>query len=292
MKLLKQHKLTPYLFLLPGSVILTVFIFYPMLQAIWMSFTEYNMITDAEFIGLENYENLFDSDVFWNALTNTFIYLIGVVPALVILPIFLAVLVNQKIKGIGFFRSAYYIPVVISLVVAGITWDWVYRENGILNYILDYSGVIAEPIPWLTSQDTAIFAVMAVTIWKGIGYYMIIYLAGLQSIPHDLYEAAEMDGANWWQQVTRITIPMLMPFVLIVTIMSTIAAMKVFEEIYVMTGGGPARSTETLVFYIYSEAFEKLNMGYAAAGGVILFLITLVISLINLKFMGKDRTKT
>ncbi|WP_035513068.1 carbohydrate ABC transporter permease [Halalkalibacillus halophilus] len=289
---MKQHKLTPYLFLLPGSVILTVFIFYPMLQAIWMSFTEYNMITDAEFIGLENYENLFDSDVFWNALTNTFIYLIGVVPALVILPIFLAVLVNQKIKGIGFFRSAYYIPVVISLVVAGITWDWVYRENGILNYILDYSGVIAEPIPWLTSQDTAIFAVMAVTIWKGIGYYMIIYLAGLQSIPHDLYEAAEMDGANWWQQVTRITIPMLMPFVLIVTIMSTIAAMKVFEEIYVMTGGGPARSTETLVFYIYSEAFEKLNMGYAAAGGVILFLITLVISLINLKFMGKDRTKT
>jgi len=287
---LRTNKLTPYLFLLPGCVILGAFIFYPMLQAIWLSFTNYNMVSEPDFIKFDNYENLFQDELFWKTLKNTFIYLIGVVPALVIVPIFLAVLVNQKLKGIGFFRSAYYIPVVTSLVVAGIAWDWVYKENGLLNYVLDLLGIIAEPIPWLTSTDTAIFAVMVVTVWKGLGYYMIIYLAGLQSIPTSLYEAAQIDGANWWQQHTRITIPMLMPFVLIVTIMSSIAAMKVFEEIYIMTGGGPLHSSETLVFYIYKEAFDRLNMGYASAAGVVLFILTLIFSLINLKVMGKDKT--
>lgn len=287
---LRTNKLTPYLFLLPGCVILGAFIFYPMLQAIWLSFTDYNMVSDPEFVKFDNYEKLFQDELFWKTLKNTFIYLIGVVPALVIIPIFLAVLVNQKLKGIGFFRSAYYIPVVTSLVVAGIAWDWVYKENGLLNYVLDLLGIIAEPIPWLTSTDTAIFAVMVVTVWKGLGYYMIIYLAGLQSIPTSLYEAAQIDGANWWQQHTRITIPMLMPFVLIVTIMSSIAAMKVFEEIYIMTGGGPLHASETLVFYIYKEAFDRLNMGYASAAGVVLFVLTLIFSLINLKVMGKDKT--
>ncbi|WP_289891322.1 carbohydrate ABC transporter permease [Virgibacillus pantothenticus] len=288
---MSTNKITPYLFLLPGCIILGAFIFYPMLQAIWMSFTDYNMITEPEFVKLDNYKNLFNDELFWKTLMNTFLYLICVVPALVIIPIFLAVLVNQKLRGIAFFRSAYYIPVVTSLVVAGIAWDWVYKENGLLNYMLDILGIISEPIPWLTSTDTALFAVMVVTVWKGLGYYMIIYLAGLQSIPSNLYEAAQIDGANWWQQVTRITIPMLMPFVLIVSIMSSIAAMKVFEEIYVMTGGGPLHSSETLVFYIYTEAFDRLNMGYASAAGVILFLLTLVFSIINLKFMGKDNTK-
>lgn len=287
---MKTKKLTPYLFLLPACVILGAFIFYPMIQAIWMSFTNYNMITEPDYIALENYETLFQDDLFWLTLKNTLIYLIGVVPALVIIPIFLAVLVNQKLKGIGFFRSAFYIPVVTSLVVAGIAWDWIYKENGLLNYVLDLLGVLAEPIPWLSTVDTAIYAVMLVTVWKGLGYYMIIYLAGLQSIPADLYEAAQIDGANWWKQVTKITIPMLMPFVLIVTIMSSIAAMKVFEEIYIMTGGGPLHSSETLVFFIYKEAFDRLNMGYASAAGVILFLLTLIFSVINIKIMGKNNT--
>lgn len=291
MESLRTNKLTPYLFLLPGCLILGAFIFYPMLQAIWLSFTDYNMITDASFVKFDNYQNLFQDALFWKTLTNTLIYLVGVVPALVVVPIFLAVLVNQKLKGISFFRSAYYIPVVTSLVVAGIAWDWVYKENGLLNYVLELLNIITEPIPWLTSTQTALFAVMVVTVWKGLGYYMIIYLAGLQSIPESLYEAADIDGANWWQKMTRVTIPMLMPFVLIVTIMSSIAAMKVFEEIYVMTGGGPLHSSETLVFYIYTQAFERLNMGYASAAGVILFLLTLVFSLINLKVMGKDNSE-
>jgi putative chitobiose transport system permease protein len=287
---MRRKLLTPYLFLVPACIILGAFIFYPLLQAIWMSFTDYNMISDPSFVGLENYEEIVEDDLFWKTLGQTFLYLIVVVPTLVILPIFLAILVNQKIKGIGFFRSAYYVPVVTSMVVVGITWKWVYADQGILNYLLQSIGIIDGPVHWLTSPTTSIFAVMAVTVWKGLGYYMVIYLAGLQAIPSDLYEAADIDGANKWKQIFHITIPMLMPSIIIVTIMSSISAMKVFEEIYVMTGGGPLNSSKTLVFYIYQEAFEKLRMGYASAVGVILLLITLVLSIFNLKVMSKKET--
>ncbi|WP_404347956.1 sugar ABC transporter permease [Sutcliffiella horikoshii] len=284
---MKRNPLTPFLFLVPGLIILGAFIFYPMLHAIWLSFTNYNIVNDAEFIGLENYQALFEDPLFWKVLGQTLLYLIIVVPALVVLPIFLAILVNKQIKGIGFFRSAYYIPVVTSMVVVGIAWKWVYADQGVLNYILDSLGVISAPVNWLTSTSTSIFAVMIVTIWKGLGYYMVIYLAGLQSIPDDLYEAADIDGASKWKQIWHITVPLLMPSIMIVTIMSSISAMKVFEEIYVMTGGGPLNSSKTLVFYIYQEAFEKLQMGYASAAGVVLFLITLIFSIINIKFMNK-----
>ncbi|MFZ3588970.1 carbohydrate ABC transporter permease [Bacillus sp. DJP31] len=287
---MKRSPLTPYLFLIPGCIVLGAFIFYPMLNAIWLSFTDYNMVTEPAFVGVDNYKEIFQDDMFWKVLFQTFLYLIVVVPSLVILPIFLAILVNQKIKGIGFFRSAYYVPVVTSMVVVGITWKWVYADKGVLNYLLDSMGIIGEPVHWLTSPTTSIFSVMAVTIWKGLGYYMVIYLAGLQGIPSDLYEAADIDGASKFKQMLYITIPLLMPSIMIVTIMSSISAMKVFEEIFVMTGGGPLNSSKTLVFYIYEEAFGKLRMGYASAAGVILFLITLVLSIINIKFMSKKET--
>lgn len=287
---MRNHPLTPFLFLIPGVIILGAFIFYPMLNAIWLSFTNYNIVTEAEFIGLENYKELFSDALFWKVLGQTLLYLIIVVPALVILPIFLAILVNQQVKGIGFFRSAYYVPVVTSMVVVGIAWKWVYADKGILNYILESVGLISEPVNWLTSTSTSIFAVMVVTIWKGLGYYMVIYLAGLQSISDDLYEAADIDGASKWKQIWHITIPLLMPSIMIVTIMSSISAMKVFEEIYVMTGGGPLNSSKTLVFYIYEEAFDKLQMGYASAAGVILFIITLIFSVINITFMSKKES--
>ncbi|MBM7661762.1 putative chitobiose transport system permease protein [Bacillus mesophilus] len=288
---MRRSLLTPYLFLIPGCIILGAFIFYPMLNAIWLSFTDYNMITEPSFVGLDNYKEIFQDDMFWKVLFQTFLYLFIVVPSLVILPIFLAILVNQKIKGIGFFRSAYYVPVVTSMVVVGITWKWVYADKGVLNYLLDSMGIISGPIHWLTSPSTSIFAVMAVTVWKGLGYYMVIYLAGLQSIPSDLYEAADIDGASKLQQIFHITIPLLMPSIMIVSIMSSISAMKVFEEIFVMTGGGPLNSSKTLVFYIYEEAFGNLQMGYASAAGVILFLITLILSIINIKFMSKKETE-
>ncbi|WP_181346913.1 carbohydrate ABC transporter permease [Thalassobacillus sp. CUG 92003] len=285
---MRPIKMTPFLFLLPGCLILGTFVFFPMLHALWLSFTDYNMIQNASFVGLANYSELFKDDLFWKVLLNTIIYVVGVVPALVIVPIFVAVLINQEIKGAVFFRSAFFLPVVTSLVVAGLAWDLIYKEHGVLNYFLETTGMIDDPIQWLTSPSTALYAVMVVTVWKGIGYYMVIYLAGLQSIPESLYEAAKIDGANWWQQVTRITIPMLMPFIALVSIMSVIAAMKVFEEIYIMTGGGPLHSSETLVFYIYTEAFSNLDMGYASAAGVVLFIFTLILTAINLKFTGKS----
>jgi len=289
---MNRSKFTPYLFLLPGCIILGAFIFYPMLQAIWLSLTDYNMVQqDPNFVGFENYARLFQDDLFWKVLGQTLLYLVLVVPALVFLPIFLAILVNQQIKGISFFRSAYYLPVVTSMVVVGIAWKWMYAEQGILNYVLDVVGVIDEPVHWLTQTSTAIFAVMVVTVWKGMGYYMVIYLAGLQAIPDDLYEAARIDGANKWRQIIHITIPLLMPSIMIVSIMSSIAAMKVFEEIYVMTGGGPLNSSSTLVYYIYEQAFDNLEMGYASAAGVILFLITLIFSIINITFMNKKEAE-
>lgn len=285
---MKRLTFTPYLFLLPGCLILGAFIFYPMLQAIWLSLTDYNMVQqNPNFVGFENYARLFQDDLFWKVLGQTILYLVIVVPGLVFLPIFLAILVNQQIKGISFFRSAYYLPVVTSMVVVGIAWKWMYAEQGILNYVLDVFGVIDEPVHWLTQTSTALFAVMVVTIWKGMGYYMVIYLAGLQAIPDDLYEAARIDGASKWRQIIHITIPLLMPSIMIVTIMSSIAAMKVFEEIYVMTSGGPLNSSSTLVFYIYEQAFENLEMGFASAAGVILFLITLIFSVVNIVFMNK-----
>ncbi|SDZ77385.1 putative chitobiose transport system permease protein [Thalassobacillus cyri] len=285
---MKHRRITPIMFLLPGCIILGAFIFYPMIQAIWLSFTNYNMVQqNPDFVGVANYKELFADALFWKVLGQTLLYLIIAVPALVFLPIFLAILVNQQLKGITFFRSIYYLPVVTSMVVVGIAWKWMYADQGVLNYLLETVGLINEPIHWLTSTSTSLFAVMAVTVWKGLGYYMVIYLAGLQAIPSNLYEAAEIDGASKWRQIIHITIPLLMPSIMIVTIMSSISAMKVFEEIYVMTQGGPLNSSMTLVYYIYNEAFESLEMGFASAAGVILFIVTLMFSIVNIAFMNK-----
>lgn len=286
MKLRKTY--TPYLFLLPALIFMGIFLFYPIVDVFRLSFTDYNMITEASFLGTQNYENLFNDPLFWKTLKNSFIYLIGVVPLLVILPIFIAVLVNRKLKGIKWFRAAYYIPVVTSMVVVGIMWKWLYKGNGLLNYILMSVGLINDPISWLTSTQYALYSVMAVTIWKGLGYYMVIYLAGLQSIPQELYEVAQIDGANWWQKHLHVTIPLLKPSILLVTILSSIAAMKVFTEVYVMTKGGPINSSKTLVFYIYEKAFENLNLGYAAAMGFVLFVVIFILSYINFKVLGQE----
>lgn len=286
MKLRKTY--TPYLFLIPALIFMGIFLFYPIVDVFRLSFTNYNMIQEATYVGTQNYENLFNDPLFWKTLKNSFIYLIGVVPLLVILPIFIAILVNRKLKGIKWFRAAYYIPVVTSMVVVGIMWKWLYRGNGLLNYLLQTIGLISEPVSWLTSTDFALYSVMAVTIWKGLGYYMVIYLAGLQSIPQNLYEVAQIDGANWWQKHLHITIPLLKPSILLVTILSSIAAMKVFTEVYVMTKGGPINSSKTLVFYIYEKAFENLTLGYAAAMGFVLFVIIFILSFINFKVLGQE----
>ncbi|WP_269531497.1 carbohydrate ABC transporter permease [Chitinimonas sp. BJYL2] len=283
-----SHPLLPYLFLIPACAILGLFVLYPAGKAIWLSFTDFNLITSSHFVGWDNYVRLWADPFFWGALRNTLLYLLVAVPMLVILPIFLALLVNKALPGIRLFRALIYLPVVTSLVISGLVWKWVYEERGILNHFLLATGLTDNPVAFLTDPANALFSVMAVTIWAGMGYYMVIYLAGLQAIPRHLYEAAEVEGVSRWQQTLHITLPMLKPSVAVVTVMSSIAAMKVFEEVYVMTRGGPLDSSKTLVFYLYESAFVEFEMGYAAAIGVVLFAVTLILSLVNLRLLKQE----
>ena len=284
------NPLIPYLFIIPAAIVVSTFVLYPALKAIYLSFTNFNMISEAGFVGFANYINVWRDPFFWAALKNTLLYMLIVVPVLVIAPIFLAALVNKQIPGIAIFRAAIYLPVITSLVISGLIWKWVYEEKGILNFFLIATGITDTPVAFLTDPANALFSVMAVTIWSGMGYYMVIYLAGLQSIPRHLYEVAEVEGVSKFKQMLYITIPLLRPSIAVVTVMSSIAAMKVFEEVYIMTQGGPMDSTKTLVYAIYESAFTEFEMGYASAIGVILFLLTLIFSLINLKFLGEKKT--
>lgn len=279
-----RQNLTPYLFLLPALLFLGLTVFYPALRAFFLSFTEYgfDVTQPPMWIGLENFRRLLSDRTFWQTLKNTIIYLICVVPILVAAPLGLAILVNQKLRGIHWFRVAYYTPVVISMVVAGIAWRWLYAENGLLNQGLRWLGVSAEGIPWLTSPNFALFSVMAVTIWKGLGYYMVIYLAGLQSIPADLYEAAAIDGSDGIRRHWDVTVPLMKPYLLLVAVISAISATKVFEEVYIMTQGGPRNSSKTIVYYVYESAFQNLEMSYACTIGLVLFLIILSLSVVRL----------
>jgi putative chitobiose transport system permease protein len=274
---------TPYLFLLPALVVLSLTVFYPALQAFLMSFTqyEYDLTQPPVWIGLENFQRLLRDDVFWRTLRNTLVYLIGVVPILVTVPLGLAILVNRALPGMRWFRAAYYTPVVVSMVVAGIAWRWLYAETGLFNQVL--SGLsLSTGIPWLTSPRWALFSVMAVTVWKGVGYYMVIYLAGLQALPAELYEAAAIDGSDGWRKHWDITVPLMAPYLFLVAVISAIAATKVFEEVFIMTQGGPRNSSKTIVYYVYERAFQDLEIGYACTIGLVLFLLILSLSVVRL----------
>jgi putative chitobiose transport system permease protein len=288
--ILIRSKLIPYLFLFPALIILIFTVFWPAIQAFYLSFSSYENIGDTpQWIGFQNFIKLSKDPIFWQTLENTIWYLIGVVPILVFLPLILAILVNQKLRGMNWFRTAYYTPVVISMVVAGIAWKWLYAENGLLNQILKTLGIFSDGIPWLTSPDKilglvpiSLASVMAVTIWKGLGYYMIIYLAGLQAIPADIYEAAAIDGSDNIRKHWDITLPLMKPYLALVAVISSIAATKVFEEVYIMTQGGPLNSSKTIVYYLYEQAFTNLEISYACTIGLVLFLIILTLSILRL----------
>ncbi|MBW4575279.1 MAG: sugar ABC transporter permease [Aphanothece sp. CMT-3BRIN-NPC111] len=284
-----KQQLTPYLFLLPAIVVLTLTVFWPALEAFYLSFTryEYDLTQMPEWVGFANLRRLWADAVFWQTLRNTLLYLVGVVPILVIAPLGMAILVNQKLRGINWFRASFYTPVVISMVVAGIAWKFLYAENGLLNQLLKQLG-LGSGVPWLTSPSWAIFSVMAVTVWKGLGYYMVIYLAGLQSIPTDLYEAAAIDGSDGVRKHWDITVPLMRPYLVLVAVISAISATKVFEEVYIMTQGGPRNSSKTVVYYLYEQAFQNLEMSYACTIGLVLFLVILGLSILNLKLSTKQ----
>lgn len=270
----------PYLFLLPAVLLLVIFFFIPFFQTILMSFQDYQNIYNPAYIGFSNYTDLFKNPIFYKVLLNTFLYLIVAVPILAIFPLFLAILLNQQIRGITIYKILIYLPVIVSIVVAAIAFKWLYAEQGILNYIVTSFGL--NPIGWLTDPKWALYSVIIVTIWKGIGYYMMIYLAALMSVPKELYEACDIDGANFLRKHLTVTIPHIMPTIALVVTISSISAMKVFAEIYVMTKGGPLNSSKTIVYYIYERAFENLDLGYASAMAVVLLVIVMLFSLVNI----------
>ncbi len=281
-------KYTPYLFLLPACAVLIVFFFIPFFQTFGLSFFDYSSsIYNPSFNGLDNYVKLFREPVFYKVMFNTFMYLVIAVPFLVTFPLFLAVLINQKIRGITLYKILLYLPVIVSIVVAAIAFKWLYAGQGILNYVLSLLHI--SPINWLIDTKWALFSVAVVTIWKGIGYYMMIYLASLMSVPQELYEACDIDGANFLTKHLTVTIPHIMPTIALVSTISTISAMKVFAEIYVMTKGGPLNSTKTIVYYIYERAFENLDLGYASALAVVLLIIVMIFSLINIFCFEKNK---
>ena len=281
-------KTAPYLFLLPAGIVLLIFFFIPFFQTIGLSFLDYsNNIYHANFAGIQNYVAILHNPVFYKVMLNTIIYLVVAVPILAIIPLFLAILINQKIKGITLYKILIYLPVIVSIVVAAIAFKWLYAEQGILNYLLNVFHL--NSIGWLTDPKYAIYSVIIVTIWKGIGYYMMIYLAALMSVPKELYEACDIDGAGFFTKHLTVTIPHIMPTIALVTTISSISAMKIFAEIYVMTKGGPLNSTKTIVYYIYEKAFENLDLGYASAMAVILLVIVMAFSLINILCFEKNK---
>ena len=281
-------KYTPYLFLIPAVAVLIVFFFIPFFQTFGLSFFDYSKsIYNPTFCNIDNYIKLFREPIFYKVMFNTFLYLLIAVPFLVTFPLFLAILINQKIRGITLYKIILYLPVIVSIVVAAIAFKWLYATNGILNYILSIFHI--TPIGWLVDTNWALFSVAVVTIWKGIGYYMMIYLAELMSVPQDLYEACDIDGANFFTKHLTVTVPHIMPTIALVSTISTISAMKVFAEIYVMTKGGPLNSTKTIVYYIYERAFENLDLGYASALAVVLLLVVMAFSLINIFCFEKNK---
>lgn len=273
-------------------VLLTVLV--PALMALVMSFTRTGLDLDAplQFIGLANLRRLSTDPLFLKVLSTTFLYLLAVVPPMVAGSLGLAVLLNRALPGIHWLRGAFYTPVLVSVVVAAIAFRWIYAENGLLNGWAGFLfGSDYKAIGFLSDPKLALIAVMFVTLWKGIGYYMVIFLAGLQGISKDLYEAAELDGSRGWRQHLDITLPLMRPYVALVAVISSIAATKVFEEVFLLTQGGPADSTRTVVYYVYDLAFQELDISYACAAGLALFLVVLLLSLLQQGLKGSGLPK-
>ena len=284
---LRKRTATAWGFLTPALVLIGLSVLIPAAMALVMSFSQAGLDVSEplRFVGLANIRRLLADPMFFRVTGTTFLYLLGVVPPIVVGALALAVLVNRQLPAIHWFRAALYTPVLVSIVVAAIAFRWIYAENGLINgWLTALLGRSFDPIGFLTSPLLALPSVMLVTLWKGLGYYMVIFLAGLQGISPDLYEAAALDGSEGLRKHLDITLPLLRPYITLVAVISAIAATKVFEEVYLMTQGGPADSTRTLVYYVYDQAFAELEISYACTIGLALFLIVLLLSLVRFLF--------
>jgi putative chitobiose transport system permease protein len=288
----RPFSLTPYLFLAPALLLVAVFVLYPIGAVIYYSFTDYDIVRPPVWVGLENYERLVKDPTFWKALGNSIVYLI-VTPTLIILSIALAIVVNRRLRGIHLFRALYYIPAVAGSIAIGISWRWLFDRNGFLNGFLVWLGAIDEPIQWLTEPALVLPIAMLLTIWAGVGYYAVIFLAGLQNIPEELYDAARIDGCSDVQKHRYVSLPGLRPQIVFVAVISSLAALKVFDEVFILTNrtGGILDSGVTIVFYLWKQAFTLSHAGYASAIAIVLLVLTLGFSFVNVRLLerGSER---
>lgn len=284
-----NKKIGAYIFVAPSVILLLAFLVVPMIYTVYYSGFEYQIMRPNKitFIQLNNYMKLFQDKDFWIALKNTVYFSIIVVPFQTTLALSLAMLVSKKFKGVAFFRTMYFSPQLTSMVVIAVLWSILYNSNpntGLINSMLVDIGL--EPINFLTNEKTAMNSIIFMSAWQGAGYQMMIFLAGLQGIPVDQYEAASVDGANKWKQFLHITLPGLKGTVKYVVMITMIQAMKLFTQPYVMTQGGPKNSTKTLVYYIYTQGFQKGNFGYACAIAAVFFVIVVTMSLTMKKLLA------
>ncbi|MFC4776581.1 carbohydrate ABC transporter permease [Paenibacillus sp. GCM10023252] len=280
-KLMASDKWYGYAFISPMVLGYLIFLLGPIVAAFAMSFTNWSLIKELEFTGLANYRRAFSEDpVFWETVTNTLYFTVGLVPLNIIITLGLALLLKDRIFGISFFRTAIFTPVVTSVVVWAIIWKYIFQtDNGLINTVLKLFG--AEGPAWLYDMELAMPVVILVTLLKGLGMNMVIFLAALNDVPTMYYEAAKIDGASRWKTFTNVTLPLITPSVFLVLIITMIGSLKVFGQIYVMTGGGPGTSTYVFVYYIYEQAFKMYEFGYASAVAFILFAIILVLTLLQ-----------
>ncbi|RXJ02196.1 sugar ABC transporter permease [Anaerobacillus alkaliphilus] len=285
-----REGLSGYLFFLPALILLSLFLLYPMAMAFYYSFTDFYLLTPQKkgFIGLENFTYAFSDNEFRTAFKNTVYFVVLVVPLQTAVGLGLALLVNKKLRFTIFYRTAYFSPVVMSLVVVSILWTFLYNPNeGFFNQVLESLGFAKQP--FLTSPNQAMNSIIAMSVWQGAGFQMLIFLAGLQTIPGVLYEAASIDGANAWQKFKNVTLPGLKNVSIFIIITITIAAFKLLIQPMIMTQGGPLGSTRSLVYYTYQVGFAYRDVGYASALAVLFTVIVLIISLTQRKLLTEDR---
>ncbi|MGE5859217.1 MAG: carbohydrate ABC transporter permease [Ignavibacteria bacterium] len=279
----KKDNVAGYIFLIIPLLINSVFLFYPIIYSFILSLFDWNLLMPEKyFIGFSNFKELFTDKVFLISIKNTFIYTAGVVPLQTIVALLMAVLLNQKVRGRPFFRTAFYIPSITSSVVTSVIFMWIYAKPGLLNYLLSLMGISGPD--WLASTDFALSSIMVLNIWSTAGYFMITFLAALQNIPESLYETARVDGANIFRMFWNVTVPMVRPAIFFVVTLGMIGCFQVFDQIYVMSSGGPANATTTMSYFIYQNAFKYFRMGYASAASVVLFLFILSFTLIQKKY--------
>ncbi|MBC1331807.1 carbohydrate ABC transporter permease [Listeria booriae] len=284
---MSRSKTFPYVFILPSVLLFVVFILYPIISSFVLSFQTSNG-GETSFAGLANYERLLHDEIFWKALKNTFIIFIFQVPIMLFLGLVLATVLNNKLlKWKGFFRVGFYLPAVTSLVAYSLLFSIMLQDSGLINNLLSYIGL--GPIPWLSSASWSKVSIILAMIWRWTGYNMVIYLAALQNIPEDTYEAADMDGAGKIRQFFSITIPQLKPVILFTAILSTIGTLQLFDEPFNLTKGGPADSTMTLGLYIYQNGFKYFDFSYASAVAYVVVIIVAVLSFLQFKFTGADK---